>query len=62
MVIFGVDMTGRVFHQESAALEISMSIPNLAIPVGGALMIYHLLVLMGGREGGTSHRPEFPTA
>lgn len=62
MVIFGADMTGRVSHQESAAMEISMSIPNLAIPVGGALMIYHLLVLMVGREGGTSDRPEFPTA
>lgn len=44
MLIFGGDMTRRVMYQESAALEISMSLPNLAIPVGAALMIYHLLV------------------
>lgn len=44
MLIYGWDMTQRVMHQESAALEISMSLPNLAIPVGAALMIYHLLV------------------
>ncbi len=44
MLFYGWDMTQRVMHQESAALEISMSLPNLAIPVGAALMIYHLLV------------------
>ena len=62
MVIYGAEMTGRVSHQESAALEISMSIPNLAIPVGGVLMIYHLLVLMVRPEGGAPHGPDLPTA
>ena len=62
MVIFGAEMTGRVSHQESSALEISMSVPNLAIPVGGVLMIYHLLVLMSRRPGGTPHRPDSPAA
>ncbi len=62
MVVFGADMTQLVSHQEAVALEISMSIPNLAIPVGGVLMIYHLLVLMLRREGETPDPPDLPRA
>ncbi|MBI2880539.1 MAG: TRAP transporter small permease [Candidatus Tectomicrobia bacterium] len=62
MVVFGADMTRQVSHQQSAALEISMSVPNLAIPVGGLLMIYHLLVLMVRREGEAPRPPDLPTA
>lgn len=62
MVLSGTNMTQLVTHQKSAALEISMSIPNLAIPLGGGLMIYHLLVLMVRRETKTLHPGELPTA
>lgn len=43
---YGWEMTGRVASQTSAALRISMSWPYLALPVGAALMIYHVLVLL----------------
>lgn len=46
VVVFGAEMTAKVSHQRSAAMEISMSVPYLALPVGGVLMIYQLLVLM----------------
>jgi TRAP-type C4-dicarboxylate transport system permease small subunit len=62
MVLFGANMAQLVTHQKSAALELSMSIPNLAIPLGGALMIYHLLVLMVGRENETPHPGDLPAA
>jgi TRAP-type C4-dicarboxylate transport system permease small subunit len=47
---FGADMTGRAGRQRSAALEWSMSVPNFAIPLGAALMLYHMGVAMIRRE------------
>lgn len=43
---FGMQLTGRVSMQSTIALGISMQIPYAAIPVGSALMMYHLLVVM----------------
>jgi TRAP-type transport system small permease protein len=44
MFWYGWDMAERVARQRSAALRISMSYAYAAIPVGAALMMYHMLV------------------
>lgn len=41
---YGAVMVGNVALQKSAALEIPMAVPYAALPVGGALMLYHLVV------------------
>ena len=43
---FGADLTDRVSMQSTIALGISMQIPYASIPIGSALMVYHLLVVM----------------
>ena len=43
---FGADLTDRVSMQSTIALGISMQIPYASIPIGAALMAYHLLVVM----------------
>lgn len=43
---FGADLTMRVSMQSTIALGISMQIPYASIPIGSALMVYHLLVVM----------------
>jgi TRAP-type C4-dicarboxylate transport system permease small subunit len=48
MLVFGVVMVGRVTGQTSAALEISMTVPYAALPVGAALMLYEYLRLIVG--------------
>ncbi|MGH7266617.1 MAG: TRAP transporter small permease [Candidatus Rokuibacteriota bacterium] len=48
MLFFGVVMVGRVTGQTSAALEISMTLPYAALPVGAALMLYEYLRLIVG--------------
>ena len=57
---FGADMTGRAGRQHSAALEWSMSIPNLAIPLGAALMLYHLAMIAFRREDTGGRPPRLP--
>lgn len=41
----GAEMTDRVSRQTAPALQISMSLPNMALPVGALLMLYHLVVI-----------------
>jgi TRAP-type C4-dicarboxylate transport system permease small subunit len=42
----GAELTSRVSMQSTIALGISMQIPYSAIPIGSALMVYHLLIVM----------------
>ncbi len=57
---FGADMTGRAGRQHSAALEWSMSIPNFAIPLGAALILYHLAMIVFRREDESGRPPRLP--
>lgn len=57
---FGADMTERAGRQRSAALEWSMSVPNLAMPVGAALMLYHLGMVVFRREDAGAAPPPLP--
>ena len=59
---FGVDMTDRAGRQRSAALEWSMSIPNLAMPLGAALMLFHLGMVTLRREDAGVRPPRLPFA
>lgn len=43
---YGIDVTQRVSRQTTAALRISMFWPYVALPLGAALMIYHMLVVV----------------
>ena len=45
-VIYGLDLARRVGMQSTIALGISMQIPYASVPVGAALMLYHLVVIM----------------
>ena len=45
-VIYGLDLARRVGMQSTIALGISMQIPYASVPVGAALMLYHLAVIM----------------
>ena len=45
LILNGTEMTGRVARQTAPAMQISMSIPNIALPIGAALMLYHLIVI-----------------
>ena len=51
LIVFGADMSQRVERQTSPALELSMTLPNLALPIGAGLMLYHFIVLALRREG-----------
>ena len=56
----GADMTHRTKRQSSAALEWSMAVPNFAIPLGAALMLYHIGVAIIRREDRGVPPPELP--
>jgi TRAP-type C4-dicarboxylate transport system permease small subunit len=64
LIVNGAEMTGRVARQTAPAMQISMSIPNIALPVGAALMLYHLIILSvapgyrGPRLPGSAEGPE----
>ena len=45
-IVLGAELTSRVSMQSTIALGISMQIPYSAIPIGSALMFYHLLIVM----------------
>jgi TRAP-type C4-dicarboxylate transport system permease small subunit len=45
-IVFGAELTSRVSMQSTIALGISMQVPYSAIPMGSALMGYHLLIVM----------------
>jgi TRAP-type C4-dicarboxylate transport system permease small subunit len=57
---FGADMTGRAGRQHSAVLGWSMSIPNLAIPLGAGLILYHLGMIFFRREDAEGRPPPLP--
>lgn len=57
---FGVDMTDRAGRQRSAALEWSMAVPNLAMPLGAALMLFHLGMVALRREDLDAKPPRLP--
>ena len=57
---YGADMTDRAGRQRSAALEWSMSVPNLAMPIGAALMLYHLGMVVFRREDAGGAPPPLP--
>lgn len=45
LLVKGAEMTQRVIRQTAPAMQISMAVPNLALPVGALLMLYHLVVI-----------------
>ena len=47
---YGFSLMQRVSLQSTVALGVSMQLPYAAVPVGSALMIYHLLVIAFSRE------------
>lgn len=62
VLYYGVEMAGRVARQTSAALGVSMSLPYSALPVGAALMIYHLVVAaLRGEDTGRRQPPSLPS-
>ena len=50
IAVNGVTLVESVEHQTTIALGISMQIPYAAAPIGSALMIYHLLVVIYARQ------------
>ncbi len=46
VLVFGLQLVGRVSMQSTIALGVSMQVPYAAVPIGAALMIYHLLIVM----------------
>jgi|TARA_Y100000031_G_C8120323_1_gene337876 TRAP-type C4-dicarboxylate transport system permease small subunit len=64
LIVYGAEMTGRVVRQTAPAMQISMSIPNIALPVGALLMLYHLIVISvapryrSPRLPGTQEKPQ----
>jgi TRAP-type C4-dicarboxylate transport system permease small subunit len=45
-LVYGLQLVGRVSLQTTVALGVSMQVPYLSVPIGSALMIYHLLIVM----------------
>lgn len=45
-VYYGFGLFQRVSFQSTVALGVSMQLPYGAVPIGAALMIYHVLVVM----------------
>lgn len=45
-IVYGIQLVDRVAQQSTIALGVSMQIPYLSIPIGSALMVYHLLIMM----------------
>jgi TRAP-type transport system small permease protein len=57
---YGAVMVGRTAHQWSAALQWSLAIRNIAIPLGAALMLYHIGAAIIRREDRGAPPPEMP--
>jgi TRAP-type C4-dicarboxylate transport system permease small subunit len=49
-VWYGLELVNRVSFQSTIALGVSMQLPYAAVPVGSALMIYHMLVIAFGSD------------
>jgi TRAP-type C4-dicarboxylate transport system permease small subunit len=49
VLVAGIGMVTRVAGQTSIALEVPMTVPFAAVPVGAALMLYEYLRLVRGR-------------
>jgi TRAP-type C4-dicarboxylate transport system permease small subunit len=45
LVYYGFNLSRDIYQQTSPGLEISMSIPYSAIPVGALLMLVHVLLM-----------------
>ncbi len=45
-VYYGFGLFQRVSFQSTVALGVTMQLPYAAVPVGAALMIYHVLIVM----------------
>lgn len=58
VLVNGIALVQRVAFQSTIALGISMQIPYAAAPIGSALMIYHLLVLMIVPQAAPTHDSE----
>jgi TRAP-type C4-dicarboxylate transport system permease small subunit len=58
VLVAGIGMVTRVAGQTSVALEVPMTVPFAAVPVGAALMLYEYLRLVRGR--GVDARVEPP--
>ncbi len=57
-VYYGFILFQRVSFQSTVALGVSMQLPYAAVPVGAALMIYHVLVVMVRGPIAISHDSE----
>lgn len=57
---YGAVMVGRTAHQSSPALQWSMGIRNFAIPLGAALMLYHIGAAIIRREDRGAPPPKMP--
>ena len=58
VLVNGITLVGRVGYQSTIALGISMQIPYAAAPLGAAMMLYHLLVLMIVPQAAPTHGTE----
>jgi len=50
LVYFGISLNKEIYLQTAPGLEISMSIPYSAIPVGALLMLLHILLMPFGNS------------
>jgi TRAP-type C4-dicarboxylate transport system permease small subunit len=46
LIVYGWQLVQRAGFQTTAALGLSMQIPYLSLPIGAALMLYHLAIVM----------------
>jgi len=51
LIYFGINLNKEIYLQTAPGLEISMSIPYSAIPVGALLMLLHILLMPFGNSG-----------
>jgi TRAP-type C4-dicarboxylate transport system permease small subunit len=52
LVYYGILWSKEIYMQKAPGLEISMAIPYAAIPVGGLLMLMHILLMPFAKSGG----------
>ncbi|PWB57494.1 MAG: hypothetical protein C3F17_20325 [Bradyrhizobiaceae bacterium] len=53
-VWYGLSLVQRVSFQSTVALGVTMQFPYAAVPVGAALMIYHVVIVMLGVKNAVS--------
>lgn len=57
-VYYGFVLFQRVSFQSTVALGVTMQLPYAAVPVGAALMIYHVLIVMVRGPGAVTRENE----